>query len=260
MKNYMVASDIETGLFIKEVEEELIESGWTYEQILGVHTMGPLYEASSYDEAFNAMQYIAKHGSCHGFVYNDKVNKVLKKYLEGAKVHLTNDGNIIGYTADGKPISIVHLPNGKVDVKFAGHHKAQPYKNSSVFTLAYGSSQRKVWIGAIVLQLERLANGLPLAEGDYNHCLMRQWNKNGLLEQFNSSNLGGEFLSKEDNNIHKFLCMKIRNTTGYVVGFRMTHPESYKITGVREYTRAYVEMLHIEGVLTIVHDDINDIK
>ena len=132
----------------------------------------------------------------------------------------------------------------------------QPVEGGYKSTVYVNHGQKKVWLGELILQLERLADDLPLMVGEYNHCLPRSYCKDyNLAERFGQDGpVGGEIISHEDNNIHWNLCEKIRKQTGFLVSFMMGDPNTAPIKVTSEFNRNMVMGLHEAGILRIIED------
>lgn len=189
----------------------------------------------------------------------------LNKILKDAKIERLDNGDLSGKLQDGTKVKVEYNYSNKQNIKvtLGNHGKPQDYSNSWAYTLQNNKGgQSKIWLGAIVIQLERLADNLPLLEGEYNHSIPRKYSRDyNVMEHFGGrDNLGGEIISHELNQMHYSLCEHIRKTTGYCVAFRVSSPESWRVRGIKRFERKEIEKLHNNGYLTIVYDcgDPND--
>ena len=183
---------------------------------------------------------------------------VLDQLVKASKVVSNGAITLIGTTKDGRKLGVTYTEGCTLSgltvfrVDAAGRYSRIRVIPTGVDMRArFVRDGQQILAGEIICQLERLADGMPICDCEYNHIFpVAYWDKVGYIERFGLSH--GELVNSYNNKLHWGLCEQIREQTGYLVEISCYSPIYRYLLGLKLITDRTIRACEKQGFLRIL--------
>ena len=177
-------------------------------------------------------------------------SEMLSRFIKGAKWTHTKDvlctTTLIGYEHENDSYSSIRITFTE-GCTADGVHIWREDSIGREYKVSFGPTTEdtacrivrddaNIYVGELIVQLDRLANGLPILDGEFNHKIPKSIWRDAMIEERFGIEYGEILTSHSDNCKHGNFCRRVLAEAGLVVVVSATNQEAMKLLNKKRIT------------------------